>query len=161
MKGHFGACDPPFSVRIKRVSVSQRHRDRNKNIAEARPGQKMPGSHTSRKPDLPVEVILHILSQVYVEENEVVHMASRERGLQALRSQLAAPFLYAQDCVVDDFRCCFNMLQDTLQGHILTGNSCFHGLAMKCRVSLHKIPLSITEERVTYEELTALYSINT
>lgn len=89
-------------------------------------------------PGLPVEVILHILSQVYVEENEVVHVAPREWGLEALRSQFAAPLLYAQDCVVDDFWCCFNVLQDTLQGHVLTGNSCFHGLSVKSRVNLYE-----------------------
>lgn len=82
--------------------------------------------------DLPVEVILHILSQVYVEKNEIMHVAPREWGLEALRIQLAAPFLYTQDCVVDDFWCGFNMLQDTLQGHVLTGHSSFHGLAIKC-----------------------------
>lgn len=70
----------------------------------------MSGLPASGRPDLPVEVILYVLSQVYVEENEVVHMAPREGGLQALGSQLAAPFLYAQDCVVDNFWCCFNML---------------------------------------------------
>lgn len=31
----FGACDPPFSVHIKRASVSQRHRDRSINTTEA------------------------------------------------------------------------------------------------------------------------------
>ena len=113
-----------------------------------------------QEPTLPVEVILHILSQVYVEEDEVVHVAPRERDLETLTSQPAAPLLDAQDCVVHDFRCRLHVLQDTLQGHILTGNSCFQGLAMKCRVHLHKRSLSITEDMVTCEELTLLYSIN-
>lgn len=39
-----------------------------------------------------------------------MHVAPGEWGLQALGRLLAAPFLYAQDCVVDDFWCCFNML---------------------------------------------------
>lgn len=34
---------------------------------------------------------------------------------------------WSQDRVVHDFRCRLHVLQDTLQGHILTGNSCFHG----------------------------------
>lgn len=79
--------------------------------------------------EIPVEVILYVLSQVYVKEDEIVHMAPREWGLQALRTQLAAPFLYAQDCIVGNFWCCFNVLQNTLQGHILTGDCCFHRLA--------------------------------
>ena len=82
-----------------------------------------------QEPSLPVEVVLHVLSQVYVEEDEVVHVAPRERDLEAPRSQPAAPLLDAQDGVVHDFRCRLHVLQDTLQGHILTGNSCFHGLA--------------------------------
>lgn len=59
---------------------------------------------------LPVEVVLHVLGQVYVEENEVVHVAPGERDPQTLGGQLAAPFLNAQDCIVDDFWCCFNVL---------------------------------------------------
>lgn len=102
-----------------------------------------------RRQDLPVEVILYVLSQVYVKEDEIVHMAPREWGLQALRTQLAAPFLYAQDCIVGNFWCCFNVLQNTLQGHILTGDCCFHRLAMKCEVSSCKMAVSTTEERVT------------
>lgn len=76
-----------------------------------------------------------------------MHMAPGEGHLQALRSQLTAPFLDAQDCIVNNFGCCFNVLQDTLQGYILTGNSCFHGLAMKCKVSLVKS----AEKWITYE----------
>lgn len=41
----------------------------------------MPGLPVSIRPDLPVEVILHILSQVYVEENEIMHVTPREWGL--------------------------------------------------------------------------------
>lgn len=70
----------------------------------------MPGLLASRRPDLPVEVILYILSQVYIEENEVMHVAPREWCLQALGSQLAAPFLYAQDRIVDNFGSGFNVL---------------------------------------------------
>ena len=82
-----------------------------KDITEDRAGQEQwLGLRAPRGPDWPVEVILHILSQVYVEENEVMHMAPRERGLQTLWGQLAAPFLYAQDCIVDDFWCRFNVL---------------------------------------------------
>lgn len=117
----------------------------------------MPGLLASTRPDLPVEVVLHVLSQVYVEENEVMHMAPRKWGFQALRSQLAAPFLYAQDCVVDDFWCCFNMLQDTLQGHVLTGNSCFHGLAVKCEVGLNKRSINTTEGRLGRANTTIQY----
>lgn len=113
-----------------------------------------------QEPSLPVEVVLHVLSQVYVEEDEVVHVAPRERDLEAPRSQPAAPLLDAQDRIVHDFRCRLHVLQDTLQGHILTGNSCFHGLAMKCRVRLHKRSPSITEDMVTWEELTLLHGVN-
>lgn len=96
--------------------VFQRPNQRSRPIIGVRVGPKQPvGARiSSRRPDLPVEVVLYILSQVYVKENEVMHMAPRKWGFQALRSQLAAPFLYAQDCIVDDFWCCFNMLQDTL-----------------------------------------------
>lgn len=82
---------------------------------------------------LPVKVILHVLRQVDVKEDEVMHVAPGERGLQALRSQFAAPLLNAQDGIVDDFWCRLDVLQDTLQGHVLTGHSGFHRLAVKGR----------------------------
>lgn len=47
---------------------------------------------------------------------------------------------------MDNFRCGFNVLQDTLQGHILAGNPCFRGLAIKCKVSLYKMSINVTEE---------------
>lgn len=75
-----------FLVHIKRFLVFNERNRNKKHFRGYSWTETMTGITCIQEPDLPVEVILHILSQVYVEENEVVHVAPGEGGLQMLGS---------------------------------------------------------------------------
>lgn len=80
---------------------------------------------------LPVQIILHILGQVYVEQNKIMHVAPGERSLCFPGIQLAVPFLNTQYCIMDNFWGGFDVLEDALQRHIFAGTSRLQGLAAK------------------------------
>lgn len=79
--------------------------------------------------EIPVQIILHILGQVYVEQNKVTHVTPGEWSLCLLGIQLAVPLLNAQYCIMNNFGGGFNVLENILQRHVLTGAPRLQGLA--------------------------------
>ena len=66
----------------------------------------------------PVLVVLHVLGQVHVQDDEVMHMAAGEGLSHLVAPSLAGPLPHANQGVVGDVGGCLDVLHDVLQGHV-------------------------------------------
>lgn len=66
----------------------------------------------------PVLVVLHVLGQVHVQDDEVMHVAAGEGLAHLAAPGLAGPLPHADQGVVGDVGGCLDVLHDVLQGHI-------------------------------------------
>lgn len=66
----------------------------------------------------PVLVVLHILGQVHVQDDEVVHVAAGEGLAHLVAPSLAGPLPHADQGIVGDVGGRLDVLHDVLQGHV-------------------------------------------
>lgn len=66
----------------------------------------------------PVLVVLHVLGQVHVQDDEVMHVAAGEGLAHLAAPGLAGPLPHADQGVVGDVGGCLDVLHDVLQGHV-------------------------------------------
>lgn len=69
-------------------------------------------------PDLPIKVILNVLSQVHVKHDKVVEVTSTEGLAVGSAGYAAVPLSNPTNSILADFRCVFHMLQHHFQRHV-------------------------------------------
>lgn len=86
--------------------------------AEEGPGSAGCSCGPSARQDSPILVVLHILGQVHVQDDEVVHVAAGEGLAHLTAPGLAGPLPHANQGVVGDVGGRLDVLHDVLQRHV-------------------------------------------